>query len=386
MLASNHTAFIGLNARENIREILINENAENILVVHGKQSYQLSGADNLLQPFLADKKVSYFSNFTENPNLTELQDLVIELRSQQPDLLMAVGGGSAMDIAKAGRALTYSALALDDAIERNQIAKRFPCQMIAIPTTAGTGSEATHFAVIYKGSKKYSLAAPEMLPDYAIIDPMFSSNMPDYLRACTLMDALCQAIESFWSVQSTKESESYAEKAITLIRDNAIIAMETSQFTAKSRIAEAAYYAGRAINISKTTAAHALSYWLTSRYHIPHGHAVALNISRFLFSHDCSSDNFSSEIALNGSLTLETHRFNMQRLFQLLGVADGTEAARWVINLMRKLGLKTHWHEFGLDAKQIATELIKEANLERMKNNPLQLNKQQLYALLTTDF
>ena len=154
--------------------------------------------------------------------------------------------------------------------------------LVAVPSTAGTGSEATHFAVIYKENVKYSIAHPYLLPNCAIVDAQFTFELPPYITACSGFDALCQAIESFWSVQASEISKGYAREAIIKIRENLLNSIRESNQKSRQQMAHAALLSGKAINITKTTAPHAISYPFTSLYKISHGHAVSLSLEKFI--------------------------------------------------------------------------------------------------------
>jgi alcohol dehydrogenase class IV len=147
---------------------------------------------------------------------------------------------------------------------------------IAIPTTAGTGSESTHNAVMYYEGAKQTVTNDGVLPDYAILEPSVLKTLPLYQKKCTMMDALCQGIESWWSVNSTEESYEYSRKTIELIMANWRKYIFENDDEAAANIMLGANYGGRAINITATTAAHAFSYKITSLYKLPHGHAVAV--------------------------------------------------------------------------------------------------------------
>jgi alcohol dehydrogenase class IV len=147
---------------------------------------------------------------------------------------------------------------------------------VAIPTTAGTGSESTRFAVIYYEGKKQSITHESIIPNYAILEPSLLISLPLYQKKCTMLDALCQGIESMWSVNSTDESMMYGKIAVDMIMHHYHGYLEDNDLNDAAAIMLAANYAGRAINIGQTTAPHAMSYKLTSMYGLPHGHAVAL--------------------------------------------------------------------------------------------------------------
>ena len=200
-----------------------------------------------------------FSDFQPNPLYEEARAGVKVLRKNKCDFIIAVGGGSCIDVAKS---IKYYNRLID-------------INIMAIPTTSGTGSEATHFAVIYKKGEKYSIADERLLPDYVILQPEMLKTLPLYQKKCTMLDALCQAIESWWSRNATPLSIAYSKKAIELILDNMQSYLKNEDNGNKNMLI-ASNYAGKAINITTTTAPHAMSYKLTSLYNIPHGHAVAL--------------------------------------------------------------------------------------------------------------
>lgn len=217
--------------------------------------------------------VEMFSEFSPNPHYEEVQKGLKRFLQGNYKTIVSIGGGSAIDVAKC--------INLHAGIEEEKFLKREykynPVFHIAIPTTAGTGSEATEIAVIYHEGRKLSVEHASLLPDVAVLDVSLLVTLPDYHKKVTMLDALCQAIESYWAKGATKESREYAVKCIRLIFNNYRAYLDGDSDGA-SQIMMAANYSGKAINISRTTAAHAMSYKLTSLYGISHGHAVALCI------------------------------------------------------------------------------------------------------------
>lgn len=373
----NNNVFIGNNAHLALETIFQQQSIQKILLICGKSSYDKSGASQLLHSLLADLAVCSFNDFSANPKIDDIKKAIALCQQAKPDAILAVGGGSAMDLAKATKALGQVQGSVESAVESNTI-RPLDCPLIAVPTTAGTGSEATHFAVVYINGKKYSLAHPKMLPDFAIVDPQFSNNMSRHLRAVTGMDALCQAIESYWAVSSTHQSQELAMLAIKLIVNNFEAAMGEHNTQARERMAEASYYAGAAINLTKTTAPHALSYWLTSQYHIPHGHAVALNCARFIYAHGTSLGQLSP------SLSKTQHHNTMENLYHAVGCKDAASTAKWFNQLLNNLSLDSEWSQLGLKPNKIAQELVSNCNLERMQNNPKQFSEKELIELISS--
>ena len=242
-------------------------------------SYPFLNIKDAIEALPVEEKVR-FSDFTPNPLYEQVCKGIDLLKSSQSDTILAVGGGSAIDVAKCIK-LAVLAKEGNDAIIPPLVNTRVECDgsklpFIAIPTTAGTGAESTHNAVMYYEGAKQTVTNDGVLPDYAILEPSVLKTLPLYQKKCTMMDALCQGIESWWSVNSTSESYEYSRKAIELIMANWRKYIFETDDAAAANIMLAANYGGRAINITATTAAHAMSYKITSLYKFPHGHAVAV--------------------------------------------------------------------------------------------------------------
>ena len=223
-----------------------------------------------------------FSDFTPNPIYEDVCKGIDSFQITKCDTLLAVGGGSAIDVAKCIK-LAVLAKEGNDAIIPPLVSKSVECDgsklpFIAIPTTAGTGSESTHNAVMYYEGAKQTVTNDGILPDIAILEPSVLKTLSLYQKKCTMMDALCQCIESWWSVNSTEESYGYSRKGIELIMSNWRKYIFNNDKDAAANIMLGANYGGRAINITATTAAHAFSYKITSLYKLPHGHAVAVGL------------------------------------------------------------------------------------------------------------
>lgn len=231
-------------------------------------------------------------------------------------------------------------------------------KLIAIPTTAGTGSEATQFSVIYVNGVKKSLDNKSILPEYAIIDSQFVENNPKYLKACTAMDAYCHAIESFWAKKVTPLSREYARQAIILCKENIVKYVNSNDKETAQNMMRASNIAGKAINISRTTASHALSYKITTDYNIPHGHAVALTIAK-LFDFNTKHGKFDELKNLISDNPIE-----------------------YFSSLFKEIGLEKDFNKLGINEIQ---SIVDNVNLDRLSNNPYKLNKVDLTELLIGD-
>jgi len=369
--------FLGYDSYKKLYDVLEKFSPKKIFLVTGKKSYFLSGAKNLLSEFINKYNYFRFYDFETNPKLKDLINGINIFNREKCDIIIGVGGGTVMDIAKSISILATQKGDLEEFIKGEISLKERQIPSIMIPTTAGTGSESTHFSVIYINKTKYSLAHNSLLPDFVILDPVFTENLPPYITACTSMDALCQAIESFWSTNSTEESRTYSKQAIELIMTNIIKNVNNPDRASREKMLIASNLAGKAINIAKTTAAHSISYSLTSYFNIPHGHAVALTLPYFIeFNSNVSSEN------LQDSRGVEFIKDRMSELFTILKVETADKAKEKIINIMKYINLETRLSKLGINRNDIDIIIKNGFNIQRMKNNPRLVTKKDLQNLL----
>ncbi len=281
-----------------------------------------------------------------------------------PDLIVAVGGGGVIDTAK----LIAAALSNDLDI-RSLLDARFSnaIPIIAAPTTAGSGAERTPFAVAYQDGTKYSVEDPSLLPVGAIVDPSLMESVPSNIAAAALFDALAHALESMWAVRSTPKSRLLAKDACEQILSG--FSQGGSSTASRDRLAFGATLAGAAIAVARTTAAHALSYHLTSEYQVPHGAAVALTLGAILrLNADCDDSNC---VDPRGSAHV---RSAIREACDLLGVDTPLEAQRALRALQVDLGLPQRLSEVGLVAASQRQRFAAAVNQQRLANNPRRLD------------
>ncbi len=216
-----------------------------------------------------------FGGYHPNPDLADCIAGADAYRAGDCDGLISIGGGSAMDTAKGIKALLLTGDM--EAVKASRLPEGVKLPHIAIPGTAGTGAEATPIAVVYVNNEKLSLDHPALLPEGVVLDGSLLDTLPMYHKKACALDALCQGIESFWAVKATEESRIHAEKAILGVMNN-LNAYLAGEAAAADAVLEAAYESGCAIRISRTTAAHAMSYQITKRIGPAHGHACMLTL------------------------------------------------------------------------------------------------------------
>ena len=228
--------------------------ARSVMLVCGNSIEKQKIYDYLLnQPKGNDLKISRFSDFTPNPDYESVVRGVRIFREQKCDAIVAIGGGSAIDVAKCIKLYANMANDGEDGLFLKTPVIPNDIPFLAVPTTAGTGSEATRFAVIYYKGNKQSIADDSCIPDCVLFDGSTLKTLPLYHKKATMLDAFCHAIESFWSVNSTDESKSYSKSAIQeILKASEEYLNNTDE--GNSKMLEAANLAGRAINITQTTA------------------------------------------------------------------------------------------------------------------------------------
>lgn len=343
-----------------------------LMLVHDAALPRLSISRWIDQLELDGLAVTYFSDFNPNPDYRSVVSGLMLLNMTGCDGIMAVGGGSAMDVAKciklwAGTDFRQDLLSITP--QPNDI------PLIAMPTTAGTGSEATRYAVIYKDGEKQSVTSNEIIPGMVILDPDVLTSLPPYQRCSTMLDALCHAVESSWSVNSTEESRVLSFQAIRLIT-TALPSYLANTPDGNKLMQEAAFLAGRAINITQTTAGHAMCYKLTSLYHIAHGHAAALCVSElwpWLLAHADACQDPRGQGWLNDGFAI---------LASAMGARDQLEAAQRFRAMVDALELPRPQ----LRSEDELELLVHSVNPVRLKNNPVPLSEEAIRGLYKNIF
>ena len=246
---------------------LVLDSSYNYLLLASK-SFDASKYGNLFN----DVNYHLYSDIQVNPSIESIEACLKIYKAEQCDAIIAIGGGSAIDTAKVLKALS---IGIYDTELVNGTFNGLDVPLVVVPTTAGTGSEATTFAVVYKDKIKHSLDNHLLLPNNVYMIPSVLNTLPDLHKKATMLDALCQCMESAWSMNATEESVRYALEGISLIVENYSNYINGDP-SKNIFMLKAAHLSGKAINISKTTLPHAMSYGLTSYANIPHGISVAM--------------------------------------------------------------------------------------------------------------
>ncbi|WP_018606287.1 iron-containing alcohol dehydrogenase [Uliginosibacterium gangwonense] len=270
----------GPGSVESLKELVADFGATQVLIISDKG---VAGAGLLQQPKAvleaAGVKVQVLDDTPPEPTVEQVETILAAARQYATDLIVGIGGGSAMDVAKIVAVLLSNPdLSLRALLAKAPIPKR-GVPTLMVPTTAGTGSEATPNSIVLvpEDELKVGIVSARLMPDCVILDPKMTISLPPAITASTGMDALCHAIECFTSKKANPFSELFSLKAIALIAGSIRRAWSNGQdLEARHDMLLGAMYGGICIATSSTTAVHALAYPLGGKYRMPHGISNAI--------------------------------------------------------------------------------------------------------------
>ena len=260
--------------------VISKENIRSVLIVTDKGIVN-NGLLGPVEEAMKTSGVSYcvYADTQANPTVQNVEDALKVYQAQHCDALIAIGGGSAMDCAKAvGARVAYPKRSVNQLGGKLKVWRKLPT-LIAIPTTAGTGSETTLAAMITDSAThhKYAIMSFPLIPRYAVLDASLTYSLPPHLTATTGMDALTHAVEAYIGRSTTKETRRLALEATKLVFDNVQTAYtDGNNHTARENMLHAAYKAGIAFSKSYVGYIHAVAHSLGGKYSTPHGLANAV--------------------------------------------------------------------------------------------------------------
>jgi alcohol dehydrogenase class IV len=370
--------YLGTGALDRLPDVLDEGRARRVLLVTGRGALRGTAPWRDLMAALDGREVLHLDQVPPHPEIRLLQQLLARCRDFQADLTLAVGGGSVLDMAKLLRFFAAWDGTPLEWLEGNRTWAGDPGPLVAVPTTAGPGSQATPFAVLYVGLVKHSIAHPAILPDVAIVDPALTYLLPPYETAVSGADALAQAIESFWSNRSTASSRAWSRQAMARLLPNLVAAARSPTAEARLQMAWGAHLAGKAIAVAQTTAAHAVSYPITARYGLPHGHAVALTLPALLvFNAGVDPENVQDP---RGAAHVQAV---LAEILQLLGASGPGQGRRRLAALLGAAGLELDPVRLGLAGPDARRYIVQNGfNPGRMANNPRRVTAADLARLL----
>ena len=290
-----------------------------------------------------------FDDLAAEPTYEQAQKAVDAFKESGADFIVAVGGGSVMDTAKLASVLATDEYGVKELLDNPQMAKKC-VKTLMIPTTAGTGAEATPNAIVAVPEKelKVGIVNDNMIADYVILDAVMIKELPRKIAASTGVDALCHAVECFTSNKKNPFSDIFALKAFEIIMKNIEKACDDPEaLKEKNNMLVASFYAGAAITASGTTAVHALSYPLGGRYHIPHGVSNAILLAPVM--------RFNEPVC-RGLFAEAYDRLAAGESFATEAKSEEEKSA-WVVNRMEEiiehLNIPKSLKEFGIGSEDL---------------------------------
>lgn len=268
----------GENAIDAVQEIVLKNRYRKIVVFADPNIWKLGLLQGMTTMLSASGTTfDVITDLTAEPTVYDVERVLNVFRKAKYDLIVAVGGGSVMDVAKLASVLDTDDYTVFDLLNDPSVAKK-QLPSLMIPTTAGTGAEATPNSIVCVPEKelKVGIVNEAMIADYVILDAEMIRNLPQSIAAATGIDALAHAIECYTSKKATPFSDMVAMEAMRLIFANILPAVLDADMEAKSNMLLASFYAGVAIAAAGTTAVHALAYPLGGKYHIAHGVSNAM--------------------------------------------------------------------------------------------------------------
>ena len=362
-----------INTKEDIKKFIDDKSFNKIFILCGKKSFITSGAENLFKKLINEKEIKLFYKNSELPILEELIDIINEIKKFKPDLILGVGGGAVIDYAKMANVVDVRPDLENLIINYSYPFKKKNTKLAVIPTTAGSGAEVTSNAVIYVDGIKHSFESELLIPDNFFLIPEFLISAPNKIKASAGFDAIAQALESLISKKSNDQSVNYASKSLRVSINSYISFLNDPNIKNATEMSIASNLAGKAINISKTTAPHAASYPFTSLFNISHGHAVGLFFERFFkFNYD-NLDKSETSFDLK-------QRFEL--IFNLFDVKNINDFNSKIILMKKKAKLEDNLEILNINVKKSSEKIIKGINLLRLGNNPVKINEKDILKII----
>ncbi|MFP4697147.1 MAG: phosphonoacetaldehyde reductase [Eubacteriales bacterium] len=368
------TEIIFLDKKEMVQNLL-DLNSKNIVLIMSKSSVLRWDLSSFIMELekncrLLNGKLIWINKINSNPTQLDIIKALGEIGNNKINKIIAFGGGSSIDLAKGISAFhsigekNYTIDKITQRIKKNNYNKDF-IDIIALPTTSGTGSEVTQWATIWDVDKisKFSIDSPNLKPKIAIIVPEFTLSLSKEMTLSSGLDAMCQGIESYWSKHTTPIVQEIAYRAVKIIIQNLRKSIENPQdITIRIKLCKASVLAGLAFSKTRTTACHSLSYPLTMLYGIPHGLAVAITLNEV---GQINKGNFPND----------------KELYNLFFDYGGID--KW-INMVCKDVVEMRLTAFGISSKDIPL-IVDNAFAEgRMYNNPVNLTRKDVVKILNS--
>jgi len=366
-----------VNSIEDIRKFIGDNSFKKIFILCGKKSFITSGAEEFFKKDINNKEIKFFYKNSDLPILEELIEIIKEIKNFKPNLILAVGGGAVIDYAKIANVVDIRPDLADLIVNYSYPFKNKYTQLAVVPTTAGSGAEVTSNAVIYVDGIKHSFESQLLIPDNFFLIPEFLISAPNKIKASAGFDAIAQALESLVSKKSNDQSVEYASKSLRVSINSYISFLNDPNLKNATEMAIASNLAGKAINISKTTAPHAVSYPFTSLFNVSHGHAVGLFFEKFF------KFNYENKDKSETSFDLKKRFDLIFNLFDVQGINDFNSK---ISLIKKKAKLEDNLQSLNINIKKSSEDIIKGINLLRLGNNPVKIVEKDIYNIISSSW
>lgn len=361
--------YYGRGSINKLPTILKKNKKYNILLISGRHLNNNDNFENFLALLKKSSRVSRYDVPIKKSDFNTINDLIKYVSSNKFDCIIGMGGGTIIDCSKIAAAVGDKDIPIQEyVVTKNVEIQKKGIFYIAIPTTSGTGSEVTPWSTIWgDDKKKYSLFSPQIFADYAIVDASLNDSLPTSVTAESGIDALCQAIEAYWSTHSNIISDKYAIQAIDIIINNLEKAVNKPSPSIRDKMALGSLLGGFAFSQTQTTICHSISYPMSIHWNIVHGQATSISLPIF--------------ITINFPLL---RKIKLKKILISMGVKSIKEAAKKITVLMINIGLKTKLSHLQIPINGIDIIVSEGFHPDRINNAPWIPTKQQLRDLLFT--
>lgn len=362
----------GPNSIENIKNIVTECNVQKVLIITDKGVWNTGLVEKPITILKsAGIQVEVINDTPPEPEIGQVNDIYLRAKELQCQMIIGIGGGSSMDVAKIVALMFTNQTPLKEMLGTDKV-EHPGIPTLMIPTTAGTGAEVTPNAIVLVPEEelKVGIVSSKMMADYVILDPLLTLNLPKSITAFTGVDALSHAIECYISKKANPFSDMYALRAVQLISRSLRKAYNDGQdVQARHDMLLGAMFGGICIATSSTTAVHALSYPLGGKYRIPHGLSNAILLPSVMeFNLDATEQKFKD---IAGAMDLE-----------IAGLSDRQAAVKMIENLhslLADLNIECTLRDKGITENDLDGLVEAAAKVTRLlDNNPKAMTKQDI--------
>ena len=372
ILQTANRVLTGCDSIEKIGEETIRLGSKALIVTDQNiaKTYIIERVTSILRGLNID--FSIFDEVTPEPHIEFIDKCLKQLKQEKADVLIGIGGGSPMDVAKGTSVAATNPKAIEKYLGIDLVDNE-PLPTILVPTTSGTGSEATKYAIFTYNDMKQGIIDQKIYANVSIIDPTLTVEMPSNVTASTGMDALCHVIECYTSLAATPISDLIAKEGLRLIARSLRRAVYNgNDVKARSDMSLGSFYGGLCLTNASVTAVHALSFPLGADYHIPHGIANAIMLP-YIIRYNCLA-NIERFYEISNILDDKT---------QSMSFRDGAlNASNSIITLLRDIDLPTTLKEIDVPKEAIPSMAERALSVQRLLTmNPRKIFKKDIIRL-----